>query len=222
MRYTVWDMEYYHPRVRYQPETRIPRGTMDEKFLRWPKSTHTSARLTLDNWTPDNGIRPQVSVFTSGCRVIPQSAPTKLSWHSKVKPDDFLWSNVYSVSNAMRTLIEHLDPGAHQFEPLELVKPRNIPLEQRWFWNVLNRISPINPERTTAEPRIFPSGAHDYGSLSARGGEYVFDAERIGSRHFWRDMHSSQPVLFCTDVAKMEFEKRKFTGAKFRKLGSAY
>lgn len=195
---------------------------MDEKFLYWPKSTYRGARLTLEKWTPDGGIAPQVSVFTSGCRVIPESVPTKLSWHSKVKPDDFLWSNVYSVSDVMRTLIEHLDPGAHQFEPLELVKPRTSLLEKRWFWNVLNRISSINPEKTTAEPRMIVSGVRDYDSLSASEGAYVFDAERIGSRHFWRDMHASRPVLFCTDVAKMEFEKRLLTGAKFRRLGIAH
>ncbi|TWH84384.1 hypothetical protein IQ25_02812 [Novosphingobium taihuense] len=195
---------------------------MDEKFLHWPKSVHTGAKLTLEKWTPDGGITPHINVFTSGCRVIPESVPTKLSWHSKVNPDDFLWSKVYSVSDLMRALIENLDPEAHQFEPLELVKSRHSLLEKRWFWNVLNRISSINPEKTTIEPSMLPSGARDYGRLNTSGEEYVFDAERIGSRHFWRDMHTLSPVLFCTDVAKMEFEKRNFTGAKFRRLGIAY
>ena len=221
MSFTVWNMKYYHPRVRYQPETRIPRGSMDERYLNWPESPQTSPILTIDQWPSDDGINPRVSTFTSGCRVIPESVPTKLRWHSRVEPDDFLWSTVYSVSDSMRDLIEELDGDAHQFERLDLLKPRNVLLERRWFWNVLNRISSIDRDATTAEPFVFESGAHNYNELNAKGAEYVFDAERIGPRHFWRDMHTTAPVLFCTDVAKKEFERRNFSGARFRKLGIA-
>lgn len=215
--FTVWNLDYHSTKVRYQPETRIPRGTLDPKYLYWPESVHTSPILPLEDPTPDSGLNLHATTLFSGRRIIPESVPGTLRWHSKVaKPDDFQWTTVYSVSDALRDVIETLDPGVHQFQRLDIVGPRKMLIERRWFWQVCHRLDTIDPTASTWTPH-----PGRFWHPPQEGHTIAFEARRIGEAHFWREAFMSGPVLLCTDTAKARIESRRFTGARFKRLGIA-
>jgi len=213
----VWNLDYYSSKVRYQPETRIPRGTLDPKYLYGPESVHASPILPLEDSSPDGGLNLRSSTLFSGRRVVSESVPGTLRWHSNIpKPDDFQWTTVYSVSDALREVIEMLDPDVHQFQRLDILGPRKTLIERRWFWQVCQRFDSIDPTASTYAP---PPGR--FWNPPQEGHTIAFVARRIGNAHFWREALMSGPVLLCTDTAKSRIEARRFTGARFKRLGVA-
>ena len=218
MEIPVWNLDYYNSRVRYQPETRIVRNTIDPKYIDAGEyRPHCFPILPLEDNTPDGGFNLTRATLFSGRRVVPESVPWKLSWHSKLSsPDDFQWTTVYSVSDRLHNLIEELEPKVHQFERLEIIGRHQRLIERRWFWQICNRINSV----VSSDPDLEQD---NYGNWIKIPQPKIlsFDIEKTRKFHFWREAYLHGPVLLCSNTAKLRMEKTAMTGALFKRMGVA-
>lgn len=173
-----------------------------------------SGELELEDPTPDGGAGLAMSRINSGRRVKPESVPKVIRFKSNRKLLDYesTW-NIYSVSDRFRALIEEIEPGVHQFEPVRFIGKDGADRGTRWFWQICNRIDGVDREKTNW---IFRSGLWSPPLTrplkdSAR---LVYDLEKIGNVKFWRDKHLSR-ATHISDDAKIKIENLKISGVHF-------
>jgi hypothetical protein len=82
-------------------------------------------------------------------------------------------------------------------------------LEDRWFWQICNRIDGMHADLTNMvfsirvwNPPPKPEVARP-----------VFNLVKIGQAHFWHDMHTKG--TFVSDFAKKRIDEAKITGVHF-------
>ena len=196
-------------------------------FQYWPKPASyplaeikgaKDVDLELIDDTPDGGggLIRSIGVSFSGRPVKSESVPKTIRWLSSRKLQDFESSWISAVSDRFRELIEDLEPGVHQFEPVQFVSKDGRDLGHRWFWQICNRLDSVNREYTNWFLRD-GQGFWTPPSLSSIRQEdrkLVFDAATIGNAHFWHDMHLLSTNL-CSDTAKEILVRNKITGLKF-------
>ena len=192
----VWSMSYCPKPDRY-PLLEVVEGNKNE--------------LELENVTDDGGIGLRMSRSFSGRRAKVESVPKVIRWKSERKLLDYEGAYIgRSVSDHFRALIEEIEPGIHQFEPISYVGKDNSLLEQRWFWQICNRIDSVHRElsnwvlvgTTSWRPPPKPEDPH-----------MVFDKARFGSAQFWHDKHHKG--TFVSDAAKERIETTGITGVHF-------
>lgn len=150
-------------------------------------------RLEVADTTPDGGIGFFLSPSASGRPVKPESVPTVMTFPGNRRTQDLEAMFVYTVSDRLKDLIEEIEPGTHQFLPVEIVKKKSGEfLQSRWFWQVCNRIDSVFE---------FEPGWYLENGVWQRptGSRPVFDITKIGDKHFWRDKH-----LIC-EIMMSEF-----------------
>lgn len=168
-----------------------------------------SGELELEDMTDDGGIGLNMSRSFSGRRAKPESVPKAILWKSKRKLLDYENACKKTVSAQFRALIEEIEPEVHQFEPIRFVAKDGILLEDRWFWQICNRIDGMHADLTNMvfigrgwRPPPKPEIPRPVYSLSA-----------IGGAHFWHDMHTKG--TFVSDFAKSRIDEAGITGVHF-------
>ncbi|NJM82301.1 MAG: hypothetical protein HC844_07255 [Tabrizicola sp.] len=120
-------------------------------------------------------------------------------------PDIMLSHSVILVSDKVKVIIETLEPGVHQFFPLETWCRGNQPGPRMHLLNVCSRLPSVDQERTT---KLF---VDDRRWKNEGPGELVFSLAQIGSHKLWHDRHIYDNFYF-TDEVKAAFEAEKVTG----------
>lgn len=136
--------------------------------------------------------------------------------------DDTLELN---VSERARQAIETIEPGVHQFFPVEYVDTKSTFLESRYWLVVCNRIDGMNREHTNM---VLRKGQvwrpADY--IASRGesvpphidpnepARLVFDLKSIGNVHLWVDKHIDGPTTWLSDAMAEQFTTAKLTGLR--------
>lgn len=169
-----------------------------------------SGELELEDMTDDGGIGLNMSRSFSGRRAKPESVPKAILWKSKRKLLDYEGAYTgYSVSDRFRDLIEEVEPEVHQFEPIRFVAKDGTLLEERWFWQICNRIDGMHADLTNMvfsirvwNPPSKPEVARP-----------VYDLMKIGQAHFWHDMHTKG--TFVSDFAMSRIDEVGITGVHF-------
>lgn len=169
-----------------------------------------SGELELEDMTDDGGIGLRMSRWGSGRRARPDSMPKVIRWKSRRKLLDYEGAYIgWSVSDRFRALIEEIEPGVHQFEPIRFVAKDGALLEERWFWQICNRIDGMHADLTNMvfngvswRPPKKPERAHP-----------VYDLSKIGGAQFWHDKHTDG--TFVSDAAKELIEAAGITGGHF-------
>lgn len=170
--------------------------------------------LQLVDPTPDGGVALSGSVSFSGRRVKPETVPRVIKWKSRQKIGDFCSSHRKTVSGRLRALIEEIEPGVHQFEPIAFVAKDGSHLEERWFWQICNRIDSVNREET--DWILFKGviwAPDDRIPKDERRG-LVFDTGKIGAASFWHDKHDSNSN-YCSSSARERLIETGMTGFRF-------
>lgn len=169
-----------------------------------------SGELELEDMTDDGGICLKMSRSFSGRRAKPESVPKVIRWKSRRKLLDYEGAYVgYSVSDRFRDLIEEIEPGVHQFEPIRFVAKDGQLLDERWFWQICNRIDGMHEELTNMVFNVkvwTPPPKPDVGKP-------VYDLRKIGAAQFWHDMHTKG--TFASDEAKARIDEAGITGVHF-------
>lgn len=206
MKHRIWNLTY-RKTANYQPNSQIPDGVLAAEFINFGGGPV----LPLEDATPDGGANLNNVTMFAGRRIRPEAVPPNLTWFSKRTPTDFQWTTLYSVSDRLRDLIEEIEPGIHQFEPLSLITKRGVLIDQRWFWQVCRRLDTVDSDKTTWRYRTFWSPTENSSRL-------VLDPVRAAGVHFWRDKHLIDPILLCSDLAKSRIEAAGMTGIVYREM----
>jgi hypothetical protein len=199
----VWSMSY-RPKPDSYPMAEVTEGN--------------SGELELEDMTDDGGVGLRISRWSSGRRVKPESIPKAIRWMSKRELLDFETVCQGTVSQRFRALIEEIEPGIHQFEPIRFIAKDRSLLADRWFWQVCNRLDSVNREKS--DWVLLGNAIQSWSPPSKRlriDGKHhlVFDVARIGDTRFWHDKHISTTLL-VSDAAKSRIELAGITGVHFR------
>lgn len=170
-----------------------------------------SGVLELEDMSDDGGISLKMSQSFSGRRAKPESVPKVIRWKSKRKLLDYENACRKTVGDRFRTLIEEIEPGVHQFEPIRFVATDGSLLEDRWFWQICNRIDSVHDELTNwiLGPRTWRPPPKP----RTEDPRMVFDAAKIGGAQFWHDMHANGTLV--SDEARNRIEAAGITGTYF-------
>ena len=168
-----------------------------------------SGELEMEDMSDDGGIGLTMSRSFSGRRAKPESVPKVIEWQSRRKLLDFETAIKGTVSDRFRALIEDIEPGVHQFEPIRFVAKDGTLLEERWFWQICNRIDGMHDELANMvfvgrgwRPPPKPEKAR-----------VVYDLKKIGDAQFWHDKHADG--TFVSDGAKQRIDFAEVTGVYF-------
>lgn len=131
----------------------------------------------------EDGTRVRQSPNYQGVPVDPEWLPKKIKiGGGKSTPADAMFHNRFFVSGRFRDVVEQLEPGVHQFIPVELVwKDGSHAASYFWFYPC-SRIDCIDREHTTHE---FDEKSGLW--MNKPGGSYVVALKRVHGRHVWID-----------------------------------
>lgn len=134
-----------------------------------------------------------------------------------------------SVSEKAKGVIESLEPGVHQFFPVEYQDKDGNFTETRYWFVPCNRIDSVDHDHTTMVLGKFGYW-RPVQDLVRRGeplppnadptkpSKYVFNRRQIGDRHIWRDKHIGNSV-WLSDQAAARFKSEGLTGVRFSENG---
>lgn len=131
---------------------------------------------------PDEAkILPSNSIF-AGRPVDTTHLPTKVQQAGpKRKFKDISPDGLYTVSEKFREVVEGLEPGVHQFVPVEFVWKDGTHAAKRYWYFPCNRLDSVDREKTTEE---LVEGIR---WRPTKKPNFVFSRSQIGDCHLWRD-----------------------------------
>ena len=88
----------------------------------------------------------RISASTRGVPVTGSGFPERVHWLEKKDnpPPDFDKTPYWTVSDRARQVIERLEPGVHQFFPVEYVDSEGEHIENRFWFVVCNRLDAVD------------------------------------------------------------------------------
>ena len=172
-------------------------------------------------------ITPDGGVGTGGFPRETANLPKRVTWSvpNRKPVPDFDQTPMLNVSERARRVIEGLEPGVHQFVPVEYYNKKGMLIENRYWFVVCNRIDSLDREHTTmilslpmegwctikdAERWGIPIPDHlDPGQPS----KIVFNLRQIGCAHMWHDKYLGSGE-FMSDHMAEEIQKAGLTGLR--------
>lgn len=173
-------------------------------------------RVECLDGTPDDGGPPLP--WDSGGRAIRMDGlPTWVQW-PRAAVQDLLYTRRFSVSERLHRLIEELEPGVHQFKPVEFRAKRAT--FSRYWWQVCNRIDSVHEAKTNYDRRWSttpgppPVKFLRLSPPSDKQPRLVFSLEKIGYIHFWVDKYTKMGPLMSR-LAHDRFVEEGITGVEY-------
>jgi hypothetical protein len=142
---------------------------------------------------------------------------------------DFDQAHFTSVSEKAREVIESLEPGVHQFFPIEYQNHKGKSWDTRYWFIVCNRLDSIDREHSnmvlldgwewTSLKNVLRMGEPLPANVDpAKPSKLVFNLKQIGDKHFWVDKHISTSVWLSDRAAEL-FQSEGLTGIRFSEHG---
>ena len=178
------------------------------------------SKIDVVDKTPDGGM--PFSTFmqdpsTMGRPIKPDFVPTKMQWCDQQRhaiPDfDRAW--MLNVSSRAKDLIEDLEPGVHQFLPVDYIDIDGRFIESRWFLVVCNRIDSVDRNHS----RLRLEGGWMWTPDGVVDPKLVFNEQQASGYHLWRDKYLI-PGPWISDVLAERLQKEAPTGLRLRRAES--
>ena len=167
--------------------------------------------------SPDDGIRIKPGFYTQGRALEPDHVPTKarVGGRKRKLADVLPGSGSLVVDDKFRTILEELEPGVHQFFPLDLVWKDGSSAGRRHWFNPCNRIDGPDREKSTWVFDVIwlPKNPH---LPEGEKPELVFSRAKIGDRHAWVEKRISGRVIMISDAFKHRLDEAGVTGIGFK------
>ena len=173
---------------------------------------HQNIRL-LDA-TQDDGVVITKKGWTAGRPMSAEGMPTKVARKGvglAIKPlvDAEAFFGQLLVSDAFKEIVEELEPGVHQFFPMELYVGDEFQRTD-YFFNICNRLDTMDRELSfpiNARGFFRPMGRDDY--------RLVFSKEKIGNHHAWRDKFVPGGATYISNTLAQRLKEAGITGLRF-------
>ncbi len=162
----------YHPRLLPLPERRLP-------DLDWMK---TGAAI-------DASILPKTLKLMSGAKKLHAFIPA-------------LACGPFVASDEFRAIVETMEPGLHQFVPVEVVyKDGRVSDLPYFFVNIMQVLNSIRIENSNVY-WVAPPNPHHPGALSQSAGPFKLTLNKtiVAGKHFWRERLFNYGVFFSDEL----------------------
>jgi len=166
--------------------------------------------------------------FDSGTNVVDETLmPTNFLLAKPYKRlGDMIWLGMgVAVTDRLRAIIEHLEPGRHQFKGVEVALPSADPHPNKYFiMRVLSRLDAF--DRTRSDPTcrkstdrilqiVAPKGAHAYGIALSR--------RVMADHHIWRGFVSAETGIsgfdfYFSDILKAAIDAAGLKMPRFYRM----
>lgn len=162
----------------------------------------------------DDGL-PNTNGPEAGVPLYGGALPKVVRWDEPATnpPPDFDSMPTMNVSERARQVIEAVEPGVHQFFPVDYIDRKDRLIETRYWFYVCNRRDTIHP---TASNMLLNKWGEYIPPLDAvrRGqelpphvdpklpGKFVLDASKIGGEHMWREPRAGGMRLMSDAMCK--------------------
>lgn len=134
------------------------------------------------------------------------------------------------VSERFKAVVEALEPGVHQFFPVQLYWRGKKPVEGQYYWFVVcNALDSVNEEHSPMPPReVIYSPRYEKDitffwetdDSAGRSCDPVFDKVKIGGCQIWVDKYLvSGPRAYATNLFKEACEAENITGLSLGAYG---
>jgi hypothetical protein len=189
----------------------------------WSPPDGDPGRLELIDASQDDGGRITSGNPQEGRAITGKNVPTKLERTGPTLEEYPLldvityWSGSLLACKAFRDLLEEMEPGVHQFFPMDLLVNGTKVATYHWFV-CCTRIATLSRE-------------HCYPPLNERGffkaspfgqqqnDRLVLSREKIGAHHAWVDKYHG--VLFFSNAFAERLKALELTGVRFRPISEA-
>ncbi len=138
--------------------------------------------------------------------------PTKLRWRAPRRElaDMQFAFGVNLVPKAFKDVLERLEPGVHDFYPVDLFWKDGSPAGSRYWFYPQHRIDTVDREMTTY--KLSPL----WDSEGDESRNLVFNRRAIGNCHAWIDKFiADSGVVWISERFKQELEASDVTGLGF-------
>lgn len=163
----------------------------------WGCETFPSAKVleVADDGLPLPGAAEKAGVPVDGSML-----PKRVTWKHvrKALPGDFDNMPQMNLSERAKAVIESVEPGVHQFFPVDYFRSNGKKIETRYWLYIGNRRDSICAERSNwvlSEFGSYVAPRHavrwkmeipPHVDVNAPA-KFVFDCEKIGDAHLWRE-----------------------------------
>lgn len=170
--------------------------------------------IRLIDPTLDDGTLITKEGLGDGRPMMAEGMPTKVVRKGvglKIKPlvDAEAFYGQLLVSDAFKEIVEELEPGVHQFFPMELYVGDEFQRTD-YFFNICNRLDTMDRELSfpiNARGFFRPMGRDDY--------RLVFSKEKIGNHHAWRDKFVPGGATYFSNTLAQRLKEAGITGLRF-------
>ena len=158
--------------------------------------------------TPDGGVEVEPLPVSFGRPLDPQHVPTRAKIDGpRRKLTDLRTGLGLLVDVKFKAEVEALEPGVHQFFPIELVWKDGSHAADRFWFVPCNRLDSVDRAKTTKEFRSFWLFGSD------RSKKLVFNRSQIGSHHAWIDKFILPTGgVWISNLLKQRLESAGVTG----------
>ena len=133
----------------------------------------------------------------------------------KQLPPDLFAKGYKVVSERFREVVERIEPGVHQFEPIRVVRKSGEEIGT-WYWLFCcNWLDSLSRAETTLPP-IVVNGEMRGWRETVRGAQMVFSRPRIGGRHMWIDKFIGLPNVYVSGTLKEAISAAGLEGVTWR------
>ena len=115
-----------------------------------------------------------------------------------------LTSKLLTVDEALKTIIETLDPGVHQFWPIEIKLPRGKPFPRQFYGLRIGRfLDSFSPEKSDKDAWWERKGRYyAENKTKAYFNRLALSSEAFGDAHLWRETRLQEPEICFSDSLK--------------------
>lgn len=156
--------------------------------------------------TPDEGLPFRTHGNRSGRAIESDYLPKKIQLGGPKRDIPEIYSPTGSllVNDKFKDIVEELEPNVHQFFPIELIWKDGSHASNKYWFNPCNRLDSVDREKTTC---LFENIWKPY-----RGGDLVFNLDKIGNCHAWIDKFISAGPIFISEILANKLEAANLSG----------
>lgn len=185
-----------------------------------------ASEIELIDDTKDGGTYiNRFNSYTSGRPVKPETVMKKFMIGGRKRKLRGLlatFGGILAVTDEFKGIVEDLEPGVHQFLPVDLIWRDGTLAEKRYFLFVGQRLDTTHKEKTTRNWRGSFWDIHKKSEVEADPSldKLVLASSAIGSSHLWYDKHLiSKPIV--SEVLGERLRYSQITGIGLRPIVEA-
>jgi hypothetical protein len=122
-----------------------------------------------------------------------------------------LTNHIWAVEEALKNIIEQLEPNVHEFYPIEIIMPKGKVYPKSYFLLVVGQYLESfsltkSKAGTSKESSDFPGQYRLSSWTKIEIGGLAFEKSKFGNAHLWRERNGGEPDVFFSDRLKVELD----------------